>query len=158
MATGLVKWFDEGRGFGFIAQDDGGEDVFCHFSVIVADGCSKALAEGQKVEYDRFDLPEGLVAGNVRRVFDESGTLVTVLCADAVLVRAVAYHRPNLKVFAERLRQHGQVLQSDYLVRLRAPPHELTLFDDGRAIVKGTGEEEEALRLVSRWLGVNLSA
>jgi CspA family cold shock protein len=158
MATGTVRWFDDSRGFGLIAQDEGGEDVFCHFSVILADGCSKALAEGQKVEFDRYDLPEGLVAGNVRRIFDESGALVTVLCADAVQVRAVAYRRPNLRVFADRLRPFGEVHQSEYLVRLRAPPHELTLFDDGRAIVKGTDDEAVALSLVSKWLGVHLSA
>jgi hypothetical protein len=58
---------------------------------------------------------------------------------------------------ADRLRPYGDVKLSDYLVRLRAPPHELTVFD-GRAIVKGTGEEAEARRLVSEWLDVRLPA
>jgi len=158
MVTGTVRWFDLERGFGFLAMDPGGEDVFCHWSVVQMDGCTKDLAEGQKVEFDLCDLPEGLVAANVRRVFDENRTLVTVLCGDAVQVRAFPYRRPNLKTMAERLRPFGEVRQTDFLVRLRAPPHELTLFDDGRAIVKGTGEEAVALGLVSQWLGVRVSA
>jgi len=154
MATGIIKWFDEARGFGFITHDEGGEDVFCHFSVVEADGCSKSLAEGQKVVFELFDLPEGLVAGDVRRVFDETGKVV-VLCGDAVRVRAIP-RRPNLKLMAERMRAFGEVKATDYLVRLRVPPHELTLFDDGSAIIKGTGEEEVARRLVGTWLGVRI--
>lgn len=49
--TGLVKWFDETKGFGFITQDNGGKDVFVHFRAIVSEGF-KTLAEGQKVRYD----------------------------------------------------------------------------------------------------------
>jgi len=134
MATGIIRWFDEGRGFGQIAPDDEGEDVFVHFSTIEADGCSKTLGEGQKVEFDVFELPEARVAANVRRVFDETGKVVTVLCADAVRVRAMG-RKPNLKAMAERLRPFGAVRVNDYVVRLSAPPHELTLFDDGSAIV-----------------------
>ena len=156
MVTGTVKWFDDERGFGYLAQDGGGEDVFCHFSVILKDGCYRTLAEGQGVEFEVFDLPEGLVAGNVRRVFDPGGSLVTVLCGDAVQVRAMPYRRPNLTAMAERLRSFGEVRSSEYLVRLRAPPHELTLFDDGRAIVKGTNDESVARSLVTKWLGVRI--
>ncbi|UCE90296.1 MAG: cold-shock protein [Pseudomonadota bacterium] len=51
MATGTVKWFNESKGFGFIAPSDGGADVFVHFSAIVGSGF-KTLAEGQTVTYE----------------------------------------------------------------------------------------------------------
>lgn len=64
MSTGTVKWFNESKGFGFIAQDDGGADVFVHFSAIQADGF-KTLAEGQKVSFEIKDGPKGPQAENV---------------------------------------------------------------------------------------------
>lgn len=57
MSTGTVKWFNEGKGFGFITQDNGGEDVFVHFSAIQSDGY-KTLGEGQKVSYDTEPDPK----------------------------------------------------------------------------------------------------
>jgi CspA family cold shock protein len=66
MATGTVKWFNDAKGFGFITQDSGGEDVFCHYSAIQGDGF-KSLAEGQKVEYEVVKGPKGLQAANVRK-------------------------------------------------------------------------------------------
>ena len=51
MNSGTVKWFNEAKGFGFISNDDGSDDVFVHFSSIMVDGF-KTLAEGQKVNYD----------------------------------------------------------------------------------------------------------
>ncbi len=64
MATGSVKWFNEAKGFGFISQDDGGKDVFVHFSAIQGSGF-KTLAEGQKVTFDIQDGPKGPQAANV---------------------------------------------------------------------------------------------
>ena len=64
--TGHVKWFNEAKGFGFIAQEDG-SDVFVHFSAINADGfCT--LAEGQKVQFTVTDGPKGPQAENVTPV------------------------------------------------------------------------------------------
>jgi CspA family cold shock protein len=65
MATGTVKWFNDAKGFGFITQDDGSEDVFCHHSTIQMEGF-KTLKEGQKVEYEVTRGPKGLQAQNVR--------------------------------------------------------------------------------------------
>ncbi|WP_414618271.1 cold-shock protein [Serratia liquefaciens] len=62
--TGQVKWFNESKGFGFIEQNDGGKDVFVHFSAIATDGF-KTLAEGQHVEYTIQDSPRGPAAANV---------------------------------------------------------------------------------------------
>ena len=67
MATGTVKWFNDAKGFGFITQDGGGEDVFCHHTAIQAQGF-RTLAEGQKVEFDVTKGPKGLQAANVRPV------------------------------------------------------------------------------------------
>jgi CspA family cold shock protein len=67
MAQGSVKWFNAEKGYGFIAQDDGGPDVFVHFSAILADGY-KSLDEGQKVEFDVTQGQKGPQAENVRPV------------------------------------------------------------------------------------------
>jgi cold shock protein len=63
-STGKVKWFNESKGFGFISQDNGGDDVFVHFRAIVSEGF-KTLAEGQAVTYTVQKGPKGLQAENV---------------------------------------------------------------------------------------------
>jgi len=65
MATGIVKWFNTEKGFGFIAPDDGSADVFAHFSAITGNGY-RELTENQRVEFDVEQGQKGLQATNIR--------------------------------------------------------------------------------------------
>jgi CspA family cold shock protein len=65
MATGTVKWFNESKGFGFITPEDGGKDLFAHFSAIQKQGF-KTLAEGQRVSFEVTTGPKGLQASNIK--------------------------------------------------------------------------------------------
>ncbi|MBP9764340.1 MAG: cold shock domain-containing protein CspD [Gammaproteobacteria bacterium] len=65
MATGTVKWFNNQKGFGFICADEGGEDIFAHFSAIEMEGY-KSLKVGQKVLFEISQGPKGLHAMNIR--------------------------------------------------------------------------------------------
>ena len=67
MATGTVKWFNDAKGFGFITQDGGGEDVFCHHTAIQTEGF-RTLAEGQKVQFETQQGPKGPQTKSVRPV------------------------------------------------------------------------------------------
>ncbi len=67
MAAGTVKWFNDSKGFGFITPDQGGEDLFVHFSTIQGNGF-KTLKEGQKVTFDVTRGPKGEQASNVMPV------------------------------------------------------------------------------------------
>ena len=65
MAIGTVKWFNDAKGFGFITPDDGGEDLFAHFSAIQSKGF-RSLQEGQKVSFEVTQGPKGKQASNIQ--------------------------------------------------------------------------------------------
>lgn len=65
MPTGIVKWFNESRGYGFITPSSGGDDVFAHYSAILMDGF-KTLHEGQQVEFGVEDGPRGPEATRIK--------------------------------------------------------------------------------------------
>lgn len=67
MATGIVKWFNDAKGFGFITPDGGGDDLFAHFSAIQTKGF-KSLKEGQKVSFDVTEGPKGKQASNIQAI------------------------------------------------------------------------------------------
>ena len=64
MATGTVKWFNDAKGYGFITPDEGGKDIFVHFSAIQSEGF-KTLTEGAKVEFESSEGQKGPEARNV---------------------------------------------------------------------------------------------
>ncbi|AET88374.1 cold-shock DNA-binding domain-containing protein [Burkholderia sp. YI23] len=65
MSTGTVKWFNDAKGYGFITPDEGGEDLFAHFSAIQMNGF-KTLKEGQKVSFEIVQGPKGKQASNIQ--------------------------------------------------------------------------------------------
>ena len=65
MATGTVKWFNDAKGYGFITPDDGGENLFAHFSAIKMDGF-KTLKQGQRVTFDLKEGEKGKQADNIK--------------------------------------------------------------------------------------------
>ena len=77
MATGIVKWFNSAKGYGFICPDGGGQDVFAHFSSIVMDGY-KSLKAGQGVNFEIQEGPKGLHAMEITGRSEELTTEQTV--------------------------------------------------------------------------------
>ncbi|MDE1998707.1 MAG: cold-shock protein [Burkholderiales bacterium] len=73
MATGTVKWFNDAKGFGFIEPDQGGGDVFAHFSAIQMDGF-RTLKQGSKVSYELVAGPKGMLAQNIQPIEEGSNT------------------------------------------------------------------------------------
>jgi CspA family cold shock protein len=71
MASGKVKWFNNAKGYGFILPEQGGDDLFAHYSTIVMDGY-KTLRAGQDVEFDIESGPKGMHAVNIRASADEA--------------------------------------------------------------------------------------
>ncbi len=68
-ATGVVKWFNNAKGYGFVTPDQGEQDIFIHFSAIAMEGY-KTLKEGQKVEFELQEGPKGLHAANLQAASD----------------------------------------------------------------------------------------
>ncbi|MEQ8408429.1 MAG: cold-shock protein [Gammaproteobacteria bacterium] len=73
MSTGQVKWFNNAKGFGFILPDDGGDDLFAHYSAIGMEGY-KTLKAGQLVSFDAIEGPKGLHAANIHPLADSEGS------------------------------------------------------------------------------------
>jgi len=81
MATGTVKWFNSEKGYGFISQDDGGPDVFVHFSAIAGNGY-RNLEENQKVEFETTQGNKGLQASNgLRCQAPQQASALALCCA-----------------------------------------------------------------------------
>lgn len=73
MSTGQVKWFNNAKGFGFILPDEGGGDLFAHYSAITMEGY-KTLKAGQAVSFDIIEGPKGLHAANIQAVKGEGSS------------------------------------------------------------------------------------
>lgn len=71
MSTGHVKWFNNAKGFGFILPDDGGDDLFAHYSAIGMEGY-KTLKAGQLVSFEAVEGPKGLHAANIQALTEDS--------------------------------------------------------------------------------------
>lgn len=91
MAIGTVKWFNDAKGFGFIEPEQGGGDVFAHFSAIQMDGF-RTLKQGSRVSFELIQGPKGLLAQNIRP-FDASELTIAALTPDQTPAVEPAYAR-----------------------------------------------------------------
>lgn len=81
MTHGRVKWFNDAKGFGFIEPEDGGADVFAHFSAVQMDGF-RTLKQGSRVSYEQVHGPKGDLAQNIRPLLDGAAGLAEAAHAD----------------------------------------------------------------------------
>ncbi|HEY6132577.1 MAG TPA: cold-shock protein [Rubrivivax sp.] len=81
MPAGTVKWFNDAKGFGFIQPDDGGSDVFAHFSAVQMDGF-RTLKQGSRVDFELVQGPKGQLAQNIRYASSEGGDPVHLVAAE----------------------------------------------------------------------------
>ena len=88
MSTGQVKWFNNAKGFGFILPDDGGDDLFAHYSAIGMEGY-KTLKAGQQVVFDTIQGPKGLHAANIRPLSDSSESDTEPVAQTATAAQAI---------------------------------------------------------------------
>lgn len=91
MAIGTVKWFNDAKGFGFIEPEQGGGDVFAHFSAIQMDGF-RTLKQGSRVSFELIQGPKGLLAQNIRP-FDASELTIAALTPEPPPMSEPAYVR-----------------------------------------------------------------
>ena len=89
MAMGTVKWFNDAKGFGFIEPQEGGEDVFAHFSAIQMDGF-RTLKQGGKVSFELVQGPKGQLAQNIQPVSDPADTAGSAAPSDAAVASSLA--------------------------------------------------------------------
>ena len=94
MSTGQVKWFNNAKGFGFILPDEGGDDLFAHYSAIGMEGY-KTLKAGQLVSFDTIEGPKGLHAANIQAVEDASAPSGEPASGEDVSSEAVASEAGN---------------------------------------------------------------
>ena len=143
MATGTVKWFNDAKGFGFITPDDGGEDLFAHFSAIQMNGF-KTLKEGQKVQFEVVQGPKGKQASNItarrlkrQRTASDPAAAGCFFGGRSSCTRACGSH-----VHSSRHARHARATISCRLApeRPRAPP-----TDNGTAPHPGPFAEREGI-------------
>ena len=109
MATGTVKWFNDAKGFGFISQDGGGDDVFCHHTAISADGF-RTLAEGQKVVATSAAYPAQPFEGVVRTIDSRVDPVTRSVMVRAELPNPDRVLRPGMLLTVEVMRAARSVM------------------------------------------------